>query len=73
MAEVSICVKPAESPKPQTATQPKSEAWSSDGIEMVFVKGGTFTMGCTGEQGSEGYDNEKPAHRVTVSDFHIGK
>ena len=30
-------------------------------------------MGCTDEQGSDCYDDEKPAHRVTVSDFYIGK
>jgi formylglycine-generating enzyme required for sulfatase activity len=40
---------------------------------MVFVKGGTFTMGCTAEQGSDCYDYEKPAHQVTLSDFYIGK
>jgi formylglycine-generating enzyme required for sulfatase activity len=42
------------------------------GIEMVFVKGGTFTMGCTSEQ-SDCDDDEKPAHQVTVSDFRMGK
>lgn len=42
------------------------------GIEMVFVKGGTFTMGCTSEQ-SDCDDYEKPAHQVTVSDFRMGK
>jgi formylglycine-generating enzyme required for sulfatase activity len=41
--------------------------------EMVFVKGGTFTMGCTAEQGSDCGDNEKPAHQVTIGDFKIGK
>ena len=41
--------------------------------EMVFVQGGTFMMGATPEQGNDCYDNEKPAHRVTVSDFYIGK
>nr|NQU90486.1 formylglycine-generating enzyme family protein [Bacteroidota bacterium] len=40
--------------------------------EMVFVKGGTFTMGCTSEQSDCG-DEEKPVHQVTVSDFYIGK
>lgn len=40
---------------------------------MVYVEGGTFTMGCTGEQGSECYDNEKPAHTVTLSDYYIGE
>ncbi|MBE0638194.1 MAG: SUMF1/EgtB/PvdO family nonheme iron enzyme [Bacteroidales bacterium] len=43
------------------------------GIEMVFVKGGTFTMGCTSEQGSDCKEDEKPAHQVTLGDFYIGK
>ena len=42
-------------------------------IEMVFVQGGTFTMGCTDEQGSDCFDDEKPAHQVTLSDYYIGK
>ena len=42
-------------------------------IEMVFVQGGTFTMGCTDEQGSGCSDDEKPAHQVTLSDYYIGK
>lgn len=41
--------------------------------EMVFVKGGAFTMGATSEQGSEYYSDERPTHKVTVSDFYIGK
>ena len=42
--------------------------------EMVFVEGGTFTMGATSEQGtSDLWDNEYPTHQVTVSDFYIGK
>ena len=43
------------------------------GFDMVYVKGGTFTMGATAEQGSDAYSNEKPTHSVTVSDFYIGK
>jgi len=42
-------------------------------MEMVFVQGGTFTMGCTSEQGSDCDADESPSHRVTVSDFYIGK
>ncbi|MBR4160333.1 MAG: SUMF1/EgtB/PvdO family nonheme iron enzyme [Bacteroidaceae bacterium] len=42
-------------------------------FEMVFVEGGTFKMGATSEQGSESYDDEKPVHNVTLSDFCIGK
>ena len=41
--------------------------------EMVYVEGGTFTMGATSEQGSDAYDREKPTHSVTLSDFYIGK
>jgi formylglycine-generating enzyme required for sulfatase activity len=41
--------------------------------EMVFVQGGTFTMGCTSEQGNDCFSYEKPAHQVTLSDFYIGK
>jgi formylglycine-generating enzyme required for sulfatase activity len=44
-----------------------------DELAMVSVQGGTFTMGCTGEQGGECNDDEKPAHRVTVGNFRIGK
>lgn len=40
---------------------------------MVFIEGSTFTMGCTGEQGSDCYDYEKPAHQVTVKSFYMGK
>jgi formylglycine-generating enzyme required for sulfatase activity len=42
-------------------------------LEMVFVPGGTFTMGCTPEQGNDCKDDEKPAHSVAVSSFYIGK
>ena len=41
--------------------------------EMVFVQGGTFTMGATEEQGSDYDSDELPIHRVTLSDFYIGK
>lgn len=41
--------------------------------EMVLVYGGTFTMGATSEQGSDCFDNEKPIHEVTLSDYYIGK
>ncbi len=62
-----------------------SPNWSSDATSeqkriigeliesMVFVEGGTFTMGATSEQGSDAYDDEKPTHRVTLSDYYIGK
>ena len=42
-------------------------------FNMIAVKGGTFTMGATPEQGSEADSDEKPAHQVTLSDYHIGE
>ena len=39
--------------------------------EMVFVEGGTFTMGTPDP--SVGYPAERPAHQVTLSSYHIGK
>lgn len=42
-------------------------------FEMIAVEGGTFTMGATSEQERDAYDDEKPAHQVTVSDFYIGR
>lgn len=40
---------------------------------MVYVSGGTFTMGATFEQGSDADDNEKPIHRVTLSSYYINR
>ncbi len=40
---------------------------------MISVEGGTFTMGCTSEQGSDCYNDEKPSHQVTLTDYYIGK
>lgn len=40
---------------------------------MVYVAGGTFKMGATSEQGRDAWDYEKPAHRVTLSSYYIGK
>ena len=39
--------------------------------DMVLVKGGTFMMGATKEQGDSVKDDEKPVHKVTLSDFYI--
>ena len=46
-----------------------------NGVEfnMVKIDGGTFHMGATSEQGSVEYEDEKPVHSVTLSDFYIGE
>ncbi|GHV17069.1 hypothetical protein AGMMS49938_17630 [Fibrobacterales bacterium] len=43
------------------------------GNGFVFVKGGTFKMGCTTEGENGCQSGEKPVHQVKVSDFCIGK
>ena len=40
---------------------------------MVPVKGGTFMMGATSEQGSDGIDRERPVHEVTLDSYSIGQ
>ena len=40
---------------------------------LVFVEGGDFSMGCTTEQYSQCISDEKPAVRVQLPDFWIGK
>ena len=42
-------------------------------MKMVYVEGGSYNMGCTGEQGSDCDDDEKTVRYVTVSDFYIGQ
>ncbi len=42
-------------------------------FDMVRVDNGTFTMGCTSEQGSDCETDESPSHSVTLSSYYIGK
>ena len=42
-------------------------------FKMIAVKGGTFQMGATSEQGSDANSDEKPVHNVTLSDYYIGE
>ena len=49
--------------------------YSVNGVsfKMVHVDGGTFQMGATEEQESDAWDDEKPVHSVTLSDYFIGE
>lgn len=51
------------------------ETFDVNGVtfNMVKVEGGTFLMGATYEQGSDYYNNERPVHEVTLSDYYIGE
>ena len=55
-------------------TQEEKDAIIQQAIDdMVYVTGGTFTMGATSEQDSDALDDEKPTHQVTLWDYRIGK
>ena len=57
--------------QPQPVSKPKL---TLDNLmsNMVYVEGGTFTMGATSEQQNP-FSDEKPTHRVTLSGYYIGK
>ena len=69
---------PSTNPLPNTVTQtaPKScrtgEESPENGITWVHICGGTFTMG-SAKNDPQALNEEKPTHRVTVSEFWIGK
>mgnify|MGYP002673808187 CR=1 FL=1 len=74
---------PNPKPSPKTKTNSKHKPTSTPTVNrqaelnklinnMVYVSGGTFTMGATSEQGSDAYD-EKPTHSVTLSSFYLCK
>ena len=41
-------------------------------MRMVYVEGGSFTMGCTSEQGGDCGNDESPNRHTTVNSFYIG-
>ena len=76
--------KPATKPKAKPKPAPRRNSTSHSGStvslstelnklinNMVYVSGGTFTMGGTSEQGSDADDSEKPTHSVTLSSYYI--
>ncbi len=58
-------------PKPTESTL----TFTINGIsfKMIRVEGGTFTMGAHANQEAEAYDDEKPAHSVTLSSYYIAE
>lgn len=78
--------KPRSNTPTQTRTQSRpaqgsssshgsNKTFTANGVSftMVYVQGGTFTMGATSEQGSDVGSDEKPAHSVTLSSYYIGE
>lgn len=61
--------KPVESSTDATGVAIQPVNWEP---EMVFIKGGTFTMGCSNETNDD-KSQQKPMREVKVDDFYMGK
>ncbi len=63
-----------EQAQPQTTTILNIDTITVNGVSftMVFVEGDTFTMGATPEMQNP-FENEKPAHLVTLGDYWMGR
>lgn len=57
---------------PPPPIPPFKQPQSSIKLEMIEVAGGVFTMGCNSLI-CEGNDDEKPAHKVVIAPFYMGK
>ena len=74
--------EPKPTPKPKTTPTPAprvSATYQNNVLRvgnvsyrMVYVSGGTFTMGATSEMTTPS-DFEKPIHQVTLSNYYIGE
>ena len=59
----------------RTSSGGSNKTFTANGVSftMVYVQGGTFTMGATSEQDGDADDWEKPAHSVTLSSYYMGE
>ena len=66
-----LAIRPVYSEEPEVS----NKTFTINGVSftMIGVKGGTFTMGATTEQGSDAESDEKPTHQVTLSSYAIGE
>ena len=76
--------KPKTTPKPKPKPEPKptprvTASYQNEVLRvgnvsyrMIYVSGGTFTMGATSEM-TDPLDWEKPTHQVTLSSYYIGE
>lgn len=62
-----------DSYNPQVEVQGRTYTVNGVPFRMVQVDGGSFTMGATGEQGSDANSNETPLHQVSLPDYFIGQ
>ena len=66
--------KPKPTPAPRVSASYQNQVLRVGNVSyrMIPVSGGTFTMGATSEM-TEAWDDEKPAHQVTLSSYYIGE
>lgn len=59
----------------ESVEEPSSKTFTVKGVSfaMVYVDGGTFTMGATPEQEEDADRDEKPPHTVSLSSYLIGE
>lgn len=77
---IGMVLKSLNNPSDESSTSKGGKASYSNSTltvdsvtyDMIEVVGGTFTMGATEEMNAP-YDDEKPAHQVTLSSYYIGK
>lgn len=68
-------VKPTPKQKPKISSMKAAQKRIINNLvnNMVYVFGGTFTMGATSEQGSDAFGDEYPCHCVKLFSYYIGK
>ncbi len=66
---------PADSTSKEGTANEEKVSFTVKGVtfNMILVKGGTFDMGATAEQGTDAKADEKPVHSVTLSDYYIAE
>ena len=66
---------PADSTSKENTVDEEKVSFTVKGVtfNMILVKGGTFDMGATAEQGTDAKADEKPVHSVTLSDYYIAE
>lgn len=58
--------------RPASRNQDFTETAFGLNMRMIYVEGGSFTMGCTSEQGGDCDSDESPSRYVTVNSFYMG-
>ena len=65
--------QPRSAPPPTVFQPATTKVNGMDGLKYVWIPPGTFQMGCS-EGDGECFDNEKPAHQVTITEgFWMGQ